>query len=64
MYVPSNWQTGDLITADKLNNIETGVQDTEKKIEAGIADGSINLLKLSGEAIPSSTSSRKHQKTS
>lgn len=35
MYVPTNWQTGDVITADKLNNIESGIQDTGEKIEIG-----------------------------
>lgn len=34
MYTPHNWVSEEIITADKLNNIETGVQDTEKKIEA------------------------------
>lgn len=33
MYSPSNWQTGDTITAGKLNNIESGIQDTGKKID-------------------------------
>lgn len=31
MYTPHNWVSEEIITADKLNNIETGVQDTEKK---------------------------------
>lgn len=25
-YTPTNWQTGDTITAEKLNNIETGIE--------------------------------------
>lgn len=29
MYTPANWHSGDLITADKLNNIETGVSDAQ-----------------------------------
>ena len=29
MYAPSNWQTGDTITAGKLNNIETGVSNAQ-----------------------------------
>lgn len=51
MYTPSNWQTGDVITADKLNNIESGIQNTEKKAEAAstIADGSVSVDKLSFE---------------
>lgn len=31
MYNPHNWVSEEIITADKLNNIETGIQDTEKK---------------------------------
>lgn len=34
MYNPHNWVSEEIITADKLNNIETGIQDTEKKIDA------------------------------
>lgn len=26
-YVPTNWKTGDVITATKLNNMETGIAD-------------------------------------
>jgi len=34
MYNPHNWVSEEIITAEKLNNIETGIQDTEKEIEA------------------------------
>lgn len=27
-YVKTNWQTGDIVTADKLNNLEDGASDT------------------------------------
>jgi len=33
MYNPHNWVSEEIITAEKLNHIETGVQDTEKKID-------------------------------
>jgi len=33
MYNPHNWVSEEIITAEKLNNIETGIQDTEKEIE-------------------------------
>lgn len=33
MYNPHNWVSEEIITADKLNHVETGVQDTEKKID-------------------------------
>ena len=26
-YTPTNWQTGDIVTAQKLNNIETGISN-------------------------------------
>lgn len=26
-YNPTNWQTGDIVTAEKLNNIERGIED-------------------------------------
>lgn len=44
VYEPTNWNTGDVITADKLNNIESGIQNAEK--ETGIADGTISLPML------------------
>jgi len=31
MYNSHNWISEEIITADKLNHIETGVQDTGKK---------------------------------
>jgi len=34
MYNPHNWVSEEIITAEKLNHIETGVQDTEKEIES------------------------------
>jgi len=34
MYNPDYWVSEEIITADKLNHIETGVQDTGKEIEA------------------------------
>lgn len=46
MYTPSNWKTGDIITADKLNNIETGVKDAST-----IADGAITNAKLASKSV-------------
>lgn len=31
-YVPTNWKNGDLITADKLNNIENGISNNLGKL--------------------------------
>lgn len=28
-YTPTNWQTGDVITAEKLNNMEAGIGDLD-----------------------------------
>jgi len=33
MYTPHNWVREEIITADKLNNIETGIQNAEKEIQ-------------------------------
>jgi len=33
MYTPHNWVSEEIITADKLNNIETGIQNAEKEIQ-------------------------------
>lgn len=30
MYTPTNWQTGDTITAEKMNNIENGIVNAPK----------------------------------
>lgn len=32
IYEPTEWKTGDIITADKLNNIESGIVDTDEFI--------------------------------
>ena len=38
-YVKTNWQTGDVITAAKLNNMETGIYDaSEAAADAFVAD--------------------------
>lgn len=38
-YVKTNWQTGDVITAAKLNNMETGIYNaTEAAADAFVAD--------------------------
>ena len=35
-YVPTNWKTGDVITATKLNNMETGIANASE-----LADGAL-----------------------
>lgn len=42
MYMPSNWKSGDTITADKLNNIEQGVSNAE-------IGGGLPQLSLTGD---------------
>ena len=32
-YVKTNWETGDIITAEKLNNIEGGVESAQPNVE-------------------------------
>lgn len=36
-YVKTNWQTGDVITANKLNNMETGIYDATEAAAAAFA---------------------------
>lgn len=36
-YVKTNWQTGDVITAAKLNNMETGIYDATEAAAAAFA---------------------------
>lgn len=33
-YTPTEWATGDVITAEKLNNIESGIENNESGIDA------------------------------
>lgn len=53
MYKPHNWVSEEIITADKLNNIETGIQNTEKETEdaSTIADGAITNAKLASKSV-------------
>lgn len=46
-YVPTNWATGDVITAEKLNHIENGIASfiVNFKITVGVSNG--NLLTIS-----------------
>lgn len=32
-YTKTNWASGDKVTAEKLNNIESGIENTDKKVE-------------------------------
>ena len=45
-YVPTNWKTGDVITATKLNNMETGISGA-LQTSGGTMTGNITM---SGEA--------------
>lgn len=49
-YVPHNWATGELITADKMNTIEQGIASIDTDIfseSGGIADQLAKLVKVS-----------------
>ena len=37
-YTPSEWETGDVVTAEKLNNIESGITGNETDIAANAGD--------------------------
>lgn len=40
-YTPNNWQTGDIVTAQKLNNIEQGIKDSETIFVEAVWSGAI-----------------------
>lgn len=42
-YTPTDWKTGDVITADKLNNMESGIANAGKQF-AIEASGSTDSL--------------------
>lgn len=49
-YVKTTWQTGDVITAEKLNNMEGGIEDLQPiLLEAeGVLDGSDIVFTFTG----------------
>ena len=56
-YTPTNWQTGDIITADKLNNMEDGIENALEKT-GGTVTGDIVMsgdAELQGNAQTSTT---------
>ncbi len=44
-YSPTTWETGDVITADKLNHIEEGIEETEIIYTDPNNDGNIIVTK-------------------
>lgn len=46
-YVPTNWKTGDVITATRLNNMETGITGA-RQTSGGVMTGNITM---SGDAL-------------
>lgn len=56
-YTPTDWQTGDIITADKLNNMEDGIENALEKT-GGTVTGNIVMsgdAELQGNAQTSTT---------
>lgn len=50
MYTPNTWNTGDIITAEKLNNLEQGVAGTgaaATTAQAGVVKQIANIAQLS-----------------
>ena len=52
-YIPTNWETGDVITATKLNNMETGIAGA-LQTSGGTMTGNINFT-TSGNGITTSS---------
>lgn len=49
-YTPTQWETGDIITAEKLNNMEQGIEDAFVAPAVTIADeGAVLTVNSSGE---------------
>ena len=47
-YVPTNWKTGDIITATKLNNMEDGILDVSDVLNSNLNGSSFNSSTNSG----------------
>lgn len=45
-YVTTQWQTGDLITAEKLNKIEDALQDLDQRVVENVVGGSVDADKI------------------
>lgn len=45
-YTPTEWSTGDVITAEKLNNIEQGIVSHDVFVVTSINDDSLNAFVL------------------
>lgn len=43
-YTPTEWQTGDVVTAEKLNKIESAIEECSSKVPSmsGLVEASIN----------------------
>lgn len=43
-YVPTEWQTGDVVTAEKLNKIESGIEECSSNIPSmsGLVEASVD----------------------
>lgn len=53
-YVPTNWETGDIITATKLNNMENGISDASNVLNS---NSILKYISLNGSSFNSQTNS-------
>ena len=53
-YVPTDWETGDVITATKLNNMEDGISDASNVLNS---NSILKYTTLNGSSFNSSTNS-------
>ena len=53
-YVPTDWETGDVITATRLNNMESGILDVSEVLNS---NSILKYISLNGSSFNSSTNS-------
>lgn len=50
-YVKTTWQTGDVITAEKLNNMEGGIENATPLIVTETVEGTVHTLSETAKTI-------------
>ena len=51
IYIPTEWKNGDMITAEKLNNIEDGITGMQNRLDTSDAGSGWILTSASGDLL-------------